>query len=239
MTDLSDINSVLLKTRVLVLVGGYGAGKTQVSISLAIEKARVGTRLALVDLDLINPYFRSREVADLLEAQGILVIRPKGDLAYAENPSLNPEIEGVLRDKSCHVVLDVGGDPAGATILGRYRPLLTADDVLVVHVVNIFRPFSSSVSEIIALNNQLEEKSRLKVQGFLNNSNLHDWTTKEDWQRGQEVVRGLAEKTNLPVIATSMNPDWAKKVGLDWNPTWIPIGKYLGLGWKSKSSPLD
>jgi hypothetical protein len=102
-------NSIsLLERRVLVLLGGYGAGKTHLAISLALHRARSGIRVALVDLDLINPYFRSREISEPLERVGVDVIRPEGDLAFAENPSLSPLIEGVLRDRSRQVILDVG-----------------------------------------------------------------------------------------------------------------------------------
>lgn len=119
----------LLDRRVLVLVGGYGAGKTQLAISLAMKQAKEGKPVALVDLDLINPYFRSRDIATTLEHEGVEVIRPEGDLAFAENPSLPPQIDGALRDKARQVILDVGGNETGATIVGRYHTLLEADDV--------------------------------------------------------------------------------------------------------------
>lgn len=225
-------NSELLTRRVLVFLGGYGAGKTQVSISLALHKAKAGLPVALVDLDLVNPYFRSRELTDFLEEKGIEVIRPEGDLAFAENPSLVPEIEGALRNKEKHVVLDVGGDPTGATILGRYRPFLLQDDVAVLQVVNVFRPFSTNPEELINLRNDLEMKSRLSVQGWINNSNLQDWTTLENWEAGQRTLEELARQTGIPLVGIAVHKDWAKKLGLSWQKEWIPIQRYLNLGWK-------
>lgn len=227
-----ESNSELLTRRVLAFVGGYGAGKTQVSISMALHKAKVGLPVALVDLDLINPYFRSRELTDYLEEKGIEVVRPEGDLAFAENPSLVPGIEGALRNKDKHVVLDVGGDPTGATILGRYRPFLLLNDVAVLQVVNVFRPFSTNHEEILKLKDDLEMKSRLLVQGWINNSNLQDWTTLEDWEAGKRTLNELVKKTGVPLAGVAVQKDWAKKLGLPWQKEWIPIQRYLNLGWK-------
>ena len=225
--------SPLLDRRVLVLVGGYGAGKTQLSISLALKWAREAKRVALVDLDLINPYFRSREIAETLEAEGVEVIRPEGDLAFAENPSLPPQIDGALRDPTRRVVLDVGGNETGATIVGRYHTLLEAEDIAVLQVVNIFRPFSSTIEEIESLRLDMERKSHLKVQGWINNSNLLDWTTLEDWQSAAELMQTLVNQSKIPLETCGVNPKWAEKIGLRWEPNWIPVERYLSLGWKN------
>lgn len=223
----------LLDRRVLVLVGGYGAGKTQLAISLAIKWARKEKPVALVDLDLINPYFRLREIAEILEHEKVEVIRPEGDLAFAENPSLTPQIDGALHDTTRHVVLDVGGNETGATILGRYHTSLEADDVGIFQVVNVFRPFSSTIEEIERLRLDMERKSHLKIQGWINNSNLIDWTTLEDWQKSKQLMRSLVEQSEIPWVASGVNPKWAEKVGLLWEPEWIPVERYLNLGWKS------
>lgn len=227
------VGTNLMDRRVLVLVGGYGAGKTQLSISLALKWAREGKRVALADLDLINPYFRLREMAEPLESEGVEVIRPEGDLAFAENPSLPAQIDGALRDQTRHVVLDVGGNETGATILGRYHTLLNKKDVAVLQVVNVFRPFSSTIGEVERLRLDMERKSHLKIQGWINNSNLIDWTTLEDWQRSVQLMQSLVGQSEIPLVTCGVNPKWAKKVGLLWEPEWIPVERYLNLGWKS------
>lgn len=229
----TEIN--MLKRRILVLIGGYGAGKTQLSISLALKWARGGKRVALVDLDLINPYFRLREIAEPLEREGIEVIRPEGDLAFAENPSLPPQIDGALRDPTRLVVLDVGGNETGATIVGRYHNSLQEEDVAVLQVVNVFRPFSSTIEEIENLRLDMERKSHLKVHGWINNSNLQDWTTLEDWYKSAELMHSLVNRSKIPLVTCGVNPKWAKKVGLQWEPEWIPVDRFLNLGWKSPS----
>ena len=230
---MSTLGPALLDRRVLVLVGGYGAGKTQLAISVALKLAKEDKRVALVDLDLINPYFRVREIADTLKHEGVEVIRPEGDLAFAENPSLPPQIDGALRDPTRHVVLDVGGNETGATIVGRYHNLLKAEDVAVLQVVNIFRPFSSTIEEIESLRLDMERKSHLKVQGWINNSNLMDWTTLEDWQSAVELMKTLVDQSKIPLVTCGINPKWANKVGLPWERDWIPVERYLNLGWKN------
>lgn len=216
------------------MIGGYGAGKTQLAISLAYQWAKESKQVALVDLDLINPYFRSREAADPLETAGVEVIRPEGDLAFAENPSLTPQIEGALRDPMKRVILDVGGNETGATIVGRYHELLQMNDVAVLQVVNVFRPFSSTIEEITNLRLDMERKSHLNVHGWINNSNLQDWTTVEDWHKSEELMQALVAQTKIPKVACGMNPLWAEKAGLSWEPDWIPVQRYLNLGWKNQ-----
>ncbi|KLU61807.1 hypothetical protein CEB3_c17250 [Peptococcaceae bacterium CEB3] len=222
----------LLGRRVLVLMGGYGAGKTQLAINLSLQRARAGRRVALVDLDLVNPYFRSREISERLSEEGVRVIRPEGDLAFAENPSLPAQIAGVLRDRSMDVVLDVGGNENGAAIVGRYHDLLQGRDIAVLQVVNVFRPFSTSVAEIEELRLVMENRSHLKVQGWINNSNLQDWTTLADWEKSGEVLADLVKASRIPLVGCGVNPEWAEALGLVWQPEWIPVKRYLKLGWK-------
>lgn len=223
----------LLDRRILVLVGGYGAGKTQLSISLALKWAKQGELVALVDLDLINPYFRLREIAIQLEAQGIEVIRPEGDLALAENPSLPRQIDGALRDPTKRVVIDVGGNETGATILGRYHNLLKGEDVAILQVVNIFRPFNSTIEEIESMRRDIETKSHLKVHGWINNSNLQNWTTLADWETSSVLLSNLTAQSKLPIVTRGVDPEWAEKNNLQWNSEWVPVKRYLSLGWKS------
>lgn len=230
----SENSLSLLERRVLVLVGGYGSGKTHLAISVALQRARKGQRVALVDLDLINPYFRSREMSEPLEREGVEVIRPEGDLAFAENPSLPPRIEGVLRDKSLSVVMDVGGNETGATVVGRYHELLNDEDIAVLQVVNVFRPFSATVREIEQLRQDIELRSHLHVQGWINNSNLKEWTTREYWQQSQSLMDELMDQSDLPLISCGMRPDLAHRFGMTADNHWIPVEPYLDLGWKKR-----
>lgn len=225
-------NPELLQRRVIVLVGGYGSGKTQTALSLALRIAGGGEPVALIDLDIINPYFRSREVRKLLCEQGVEPICPAGDLAFAENPSLVPEIDGALRDSQRRVVLDAGGDETGATVVGRYHGLLASEDVSFLQVVNIFRPFSSTIEEIEAMRRLIEQKTHCPVDGWINNSHLQEWTTRQDWEKAQELMRQLIRTSQIPLAEEALDPVWAKKVGIPWQEHWIPIQPFLRPSWK-------
>lgn len=138
--------------RYTVLVGNYGSGKTELAVATARrQRARKPEgRIALVDLDIVNPYFRSAEQHALLEAEGIEVFMPSFAMSTVDIPALPAQIQAVFEQPYAHVVIDVGGDDTGATALGRYAPYTRAlrDEMNVLYVVNPCRPFSSSVEDI-------------------------------------------------------------------------------------------
>lgn len=121
--------------------------------------------------------------------------------------------------------------------MGRYHALLQADDVAVLQVVNVFRPFST-LEEIENLRQDMERKSHLSVHGWINNSNLQDWTTVQDWQKAEEIIQALVAKTGIPKVACGVNPQWAEKAGLAWETDWIPVQRHLSLGWKNPVKAL-
>lgn len=151
--------------RYTVLVGNYGSGKTELAIAIArTQRAREPEgRIALVDLDIVNPYFRSAEQHALLEAEGIEVFMPSFAMSTVDIPALPAQIQAVFEQPYAHVVIDVGGDDTGATALGRYAPYTRAlrDEMNVLYVVNPCRPFSSSVEDITGLYRLIERQARL------------------------------------------------------------------------------
>ena len=124
----------LPKARILVLVGNYGSGKTEISLNLALKLARRGEKVTLVDLDIVNPYFRSSERTELLEKEGVKVYAPSFAMSTVDVPSLPADIQAVFADKSRRVIFDVGGDDTGAAALGQYKPYFDQDDVEVLFV---------------------------------------------------------------------------------------------------------
>ena len=126
--------------RLTLVTGHYGTGKTEFSVNLALALAEAGERAALADLDIVNPYFRSRERRELLEAAGVRLIAASQALADADVPALPAELHAVLEDRSVRGVLDVGGDPSGARVLARYRPRILKEDYQLLCIVNAARP---------------------------------------------------------------------------------------------------
>lgn len=189
----------LPKARILVLVGNYGSGKTEISLNLALKLARRGENVTLVDLDIVNPYFRSSERTELLEKEGVKVYAPSFAMSTVDVPSLPADIQAVFADKSRRVIFDVGGDDTGAAALGQYKPYFDQDDVEVLFVVNAFRPLSGDADSVCDLMLRVAGRSRLSPTAVINNANVAWETEESDLVRGEELLREVSTRMNLPI----------------------------------------
>lgn len=187
--------------RITVHMGHYGSGKTEISLNTALELAGRGQPVTLVDLDIVNPYFRSGEQRDRLTAAGVRVVMPTFEGTNVDVPALPADVQSVFADPGRRVIFDVGGDPAGAAALGRYKPYFVREDVDALCVVNTCRPFTGSAGEVEAMVRTLEERSRLTVTGLIHNSNLARETTAGLVVAGQPVVEEAADRLCIPVTA--------------------------------------
>ena len=196
--------------RYTVLVGNYGSGKTELAIAIA-RAQRAGHpegRVALVDLDIVNPYFRSAEQHALLEAEGIEVFMPSFAMSTVDIPALPAQIQAVFEQPYAHVVIDVGGDDTGATALGRYAPYTHAlrDEMNVLYVINPCRPFSSSVEDVTGLYRLIERQARLTPDHLVNNANLQEFTSPEVLLDGQALLEKVAALLGRPVSMIAGRP---------------------------------
>ena len=189
----------LPKARILVLVGNYGSGKTEISLNLALKLARRGEKVTLVDLDIVNPYFRSSERTELLEKEGVKVYAPSFAMSTVDVPSRPADIHAVFADKSRRVIFDVGGDDTGAAALGQYKPYFDQDDVEVLFVVNAFRPLSGDADSVCDLMLRVAGRSRLSPTAVINNANVAWETEESDLVRGEELLREVSTRMNLPI----------------------------------------
>ena len=189
----------LPKARILVLVGNYGSGKTEISLNLALKLACRGEKVTLVDLDIVNPYFRSSERTELLEKEGVKVYAPSFAMSTVDVPSLPADIQAVFADKSRRVIFDVGGDDTGAAALGQYKPYFDQDDVEVLFVVNAFRPLSGDADSVCDLMLRVAGRSRLSPTAVINNANVAWETEESDLVRGEELLREVSPRMNLPI----------------------------------------
>ena len=189
----------LPKARILVLVGNYGSGKTEISLNLALKLVRRGEKVTLVDLDIVNPYFRSSERTELLEKEGVKVYAPSFAMSTVDVPSLPADIQAVFADKSRRVIFDVGGDDTGAAALGQYKPYFDQDDVEVLFVVNAFRPLSGDADSVCDLMLRVAGRSRLSPTAVINNANVAWETEESDLVRGEELLREVSTRMNLPI----------------------------------------
>lgn len=187
------------KSRITILTGNFGSGKTEIAINLARKLNAEGKRIALVDLDIVNPYFRSREMREELEKEGIHVIAPRGALAQADLPAIPPEIMGALEDESYHVIMDVGGDDLGAVALGRFHGYLSTHSYEMYMVVNAFRPFTRDEDGFFEMLQGIEQSSRLKIDALISNPNLGAETQKDHIIQGHQKVLTMARQNQLDI----------------------------------------
>ncbi len=187
-----------------VLTGNYGSGKTEIALNLALKLCRKG-KTTLVDLDIVNPYFRSGEKADDLQNAGIRVLMPVFAMTTVDIPALPPEIQSVFEANAEHVIFDVGGDDTGAAALGRYYPSFMAHrkETLNALVVNCMRPLTGTVPEICELACRIQQRGRMKIDMLINNTNLAHRTTPEMIEKGEKAVMQCAEILEVNSVVTA------------------------------------
>lgn len=173
--------------RINIVTGHYGSGKTEFALNLAFLLKKSHDRVYIVDLDIVNPYFRTVDAKRELEAVGIEVIASEYAGTNVDIPALPPEIMRVFNDRSAAVVFDVGGDDAGAVALGGYKRYFENEPYEMLLVINTLRPMTAAADEIVKMLEDIEKASRLKVTGLVNNSNLAQLTTAGELIRGQAI----------------------------------------------------
>jgi hypothetical protein len=186
--------------RLVMVVGSYGSGKTEVAVNLAVQLAEGGRTVQLADLDIVNPYFRSREARRLMEEHGIRVVVPPGAQVWADLPIILPEIQGMLHPPPGTTTLfDVGGDDAGAKALASLRPAIGDGPYELWQVINSRRPFTGTVDGCLQMQHAIEGASRLNVTGLLVNSHLIQHTTARTVLEGWRLALELARRSGRPV----------------------------------------
>ncbi len=184
-----------------MVVGNYGSGKTEVVVNLAIRLASRGFPVQVADLDIVNPYFRCREVRELMEQYHIRVVVPPGALGFADLPIVVPEIQGMLGPAAeGYRLLDVGGDDVGARLLSSMARRLTDTPYGLWQVINARRPFTDSVDGCVRMMEAIERASRLTVTGLVANTHLVAETTAEVIIEGWHLARRVAERTGRELM---------------------------------------
>lgn len=201
-----------MKKQLYIVIGAYGSGKSEFSIHLAQSLKNEGKDVILADMDVVNPYFRSRDVKDEFAALGIEVIAPEGAFKHADLPMISPRIKGAIDNLDKTVILDVGGDPAGCRTLGRFVDALKLRGYQMLFVVNTFRPFTSSVEEVLEMKEHLEFSSKLKITEFVCNNNLMEHTDREVVERGINILSECSAITGLPFKHYLVMKEYAKLV---------------------------
>lgn len=191
------------KKHITIISGHYGSGKTEFAINLAFTMANDGKQVFLMDLDIVNPYFCSREREAQLEQAGISLIAPSSACRNADVPALPAEVARIFSDKESYFIIDVGGDDVGARVLSRYFSQFENCDYDLWLVVNANRPQTATPEMALDYLNRIEEASRLKVTGIINNTHLCNQTTLDDVKSGNILTKELCKATELPLICNA------------------------------------
>ena len=180
-----------------ITIGAYGSGKSEYSIQLARSLNEDGQNVVLADMDVVNPYFRSRDVREIFAEEGIEVVAPDGEFSHADLPMISPRIKGAIENMDNTVILDVGGDPAGCRTLGRFVDAIKKRGYTMRLVVNTSRPFTTNPEEIITMIEMLEFSSKLEVSELICNTNLMEHTDQALVEAGIAIVQEAAELRGL------------------------------------------
>lgn len=217
--------------RIRIIIGHYGSGKTEFSINYALELNKKGKKVAIADLDVVNVYFRSREKAELLEEKGIKVIGASIKGNALDLPAISGEVLTPLQDKSYDTILDVGGDPAGARALGRYHEYFIEGDYDMFFVLNANRPDTGTVEAALQYVRQIEDTSRAKVTGIINNTHMLKSTTIDDIINGYQLALELSELTGIPLKYNIVLEELAPLLPKDMVGEVFPIELYMREEW--------
>lgn len=218
--------------RIRIIIGHYGSGKSEFSMNY-VTKLRdlTDTKVAISDLDIVNVYFRTREKRNFLQSKNIMPIDSSIQATSLDLPAVSAQVTAPLTDKSYDYVIDVGGDDVGARVLGRFSHLVEKDDYDMFCVVNANREQTQTTSDVINHIRAIENSSKLKVTGLINNTHLVRETTIEDILKGQELVKEVSNITNIPIKYVTCLESLIPQLPTNLDGDVFPINLYMRECW--------
>lgn len=217
-------------SRLTVVVGHFGSGKTEFSVNLALELAK-DHPTALADLDVVDPYFRSRECKELFDSWGIQLISSSQNCVDADVPSMPTEVMRLFDDERLYGVLDIGGDASGARVLARYRRRLKACGAEVICVVNANRPLTDTPEKAVSYVRSIEAAVGLPITGLVNNTHLCTETGLEDILTGAKLLTEVSKETGIPIVCHMASEALAQAAEQSVRPV-FPIQVYMKKPWE-------
>lgn len=217
--------------RIRIIIGHYGSGKTEFSVNYAVKLAKLNKKVALVDLDIVNLYFRSREKAEVLEELGIRVIGGSIKGSALDLPAISAEVLAPLHDDTYECIMDIGGDPAGARTLGMYHEYFTEGNYDMFFVLNAYRPETQSVEKVMEYMTKIEDVSRAKITGIINNTHLLKSTTIDNVMDGYKLSLEVSKETQIPIRYNVCLETIASDLTKDLEGEIFPINLYMREEW--------
>jgi len=222
------------KEHVSLFLGNFGSGKSEVAVNFAFHMVDNYPDLgvSIADLDLVNPYFRSREARDQLGEAGINLVLPDSRYMDADLPILVPGVRSILMGGTGYTVLDIGGDEVGAKVLGALTDALPRGSYRALQVVNANRPFTRTTEGVIQIAREIEEVSMIQFTGYVCNTHLMEYTNLDNILEGVELVRRTQEITGLPLEFVTAPAELVKELQQHVPEEVLPISRFLTPPWK-------
>ena len=196
--------------RVTVFAGHYGSGKTNIAVNYALGVSALGRRTAIADIDIVNPYFRTKDSEQVLEDAGIRLISSEYANTNVDTPALPADIYSVFADKGITAIIDVGGDDRGALALGRYVPYMKQEnDYEMLYVINKYRYLTADARSAVEVMNEIETAAGVKFTGIVNNSNIGEETTADSVLKSVEYAEEVSQLTGLDIKMTTVKEELA------------------------------
>ena len=221
--------------RITVFSGHYGSGKTNVAVNYALWLKNHCDKVSIADLDIVNPYFRTKDSMKVLEENGVQLISSEYANSNVDVPALPSETYGVLQNKEIHAVIDVGGDDRGALALGRYSDVILEDgDYELLFVINKYRPLTRNADMTLEIMAEIENACHMKFTGIVNDSNLGDETTAEDVLDSVSYANEVSERAGIPIKMTAVKSDLYEILS-DKIENLMPIELYVRQSWAERN----
>ena len=202
-----------MKKRIIIFSGHYGSGKTNIAVNFATSLKKRGDKVAVADLDIVNPYFRTKDSLDLFEKEGIRLICSNYANSNVDIPALPQDIYAVTDDRSYKMIVDVGGDDRGALALGRLTPkILEENDYDMLLIVNTYRPLTPDAIQTVEVAREIERACKINFTGIINNSNLGNLTEESDVLSSLSYAEEISRLMGIPVKYTTVKEDLFDKL---------------------------
>lgn len=190
--------------RITLFAGHYGSGKTNIAVNFALSLKEMGKSVEIADLDIVNPYYRTKDSEEELNAAGIRVISSEFANSNVDFPAMPGEAYSIIDNKETFAVCDVGGDDRGAYALGRFREGILAEDYEMYMVINKYRPLTRDVDSLLEIKKEIEAAAGIPFTAIVNNSNLGRETDAEAVLSSLDYAKEASEKLNLPIKLTTV-----------------------------------
>lgn len=221
--------------RITVFSGHYGSGKTNVAVNYALWLNKQGRKVSIADLDIVNPYFRTKDSMQVLKESGVRLISSEYANSNVDVPALPPETYGVIQNKEVTAVIDVGGDDRGALALGRYSDAIKEDgDYELLFVINKFRPLTRNADMTLEIMAEIEKACHMKFTAIVNDSNLGDETSASDVMESVAYANEISEKAGIPVKMTTVKKDLYEELSGKIENL-MPIELYVRQSWAERN----